>query len=525
MLDIVPDGMRSAGADVRVGGQILTGDLGPDALPCGADEVSAAIVNNLNQRRQWLASHVRAGHGQALAGADGIEATATGYESEDTAAAGRLQGSPGATAPTVTPVGPAPAAPGTRPSAAEIPDISGREGEQLAIALAGGAGPESALAAGSRCALLATQATHAAAVLTTAKTTLASSGQSQAHGPLLARLTTAVAWCEGVAAEATALSAGYTTAAATHTATQQAVGTPVHWRAVKTALATAVVENQVTGGAAEPRVQALRRTINTMQQGATVATVGYRSTGRIVSDPPTPPVTNPNLAPSGQSPAPPEQPQPGRPDEDPKLPDDPSKTAQPENGSPTGMGDLFSPAAGLLGSLTQGLGQGNPMSSIGQVASQLGQQAEKVASGGLPHAAPLKPSAPALAKAGSKGLGGLGKGLGGAGIGPAAAVHPAAVTTSSAPATATPVRPAAAAATAGPAGGAGMMPMGGHGGQRSTKPIDPYPDPLTDVPGTGRPGIVGDTAAATPVVKPEARQGIRKRIANRREDSGHAPSQ
>lgn len=521
MLDINPEGVRSTGAAVRGSAESLgTGVLGPDVPPFGSDEVSAAIVANLNGRRRWLELHVASGHGQALAGAEGIESSAAGYESQDQSGASAF-GGPGAspTAAAITPVPGAPSAPAGRPSAGEIPDISGTEGEALALALAAGTGTGPALAAAARCAALAAQAQAAAVFLSTASATLVASGESEMHAPLLKRLGDALSWSEGIFVESTALAVGYSTAASTHTATTMAVGTPAVWRTMKTALNEAVVENQLTMGAAEPRVQALRRQLTTMQQDAGIVMVNYQVVGQQVSDSPAPTsMPEPKLAPGSESPvAPAVVPPVG---EDADLPEEPGI------GSTDGVGggDLFGPLAGVLGQITKGLGQGNPLSSVGQVASQVGEQVGKAVLGAGQSGAGLKSAGFAPAKA-AVGSGGLGKGVGGGGvgIGAGAAMHPAAAVPS-APAVSSgggpAVAPVKAAAGAGVGAGMGMMPMGARGGDRSSKAIDAYPDPLTDVPGTGRPGTVGDSSAPASVLKPESHKDIRKRIAARRVNSG-----
>ena len=226
-LDLETDGFRRVGELVDTAGTVLNADLGEDVPGCGGDEVSQTVMDNLNARRRWLAQHVRAGYSQALAAADGIADTAGAYQAEDAAAAGRY-GEPGfgAAATPAAGVG-APsgtAAPSGPPSPAAIPDISGRDGEELALALESGAGTGPAHAAAARLAGLATQATQASTQLLAAQTQLVASGQSEAHGPLLARLTRATAWAQAVAGHADALAVGYSAAATSHTATMGTVG-------------------------------------------------------------------------------------------------------------------------------------------------------------------------------------------------------------------------------------------------------------------------------------------------------------
>lgn len=522
MLDLNVAGVRSAGAEVRTAGDALTGGAGIDVPAFSSDEVSTTIVANLNQRRRWLAQQIAAGQSQAFAGADGIAATATGYEAEDHAGADRFAGSSSTQAPSTAPVAPGTPAPGSKPSATAIPDISGTEGETLAIALAAGPGATPALQAAADCTAIAAQAEMAAAGLTLAGTQLLTAGVSAAHGPLLRRLTDAVQWSQGIAAEATALAAGYTTAAASHTATQTAVGTPAMWRTVKTALNEAIVESQLTGGLANHRVQSLQNTLVGMQTDAGIAMTNYQTAGQQISDPPlTTGVADPNLTPGAETPV-----AAGEPlrEEEAELPAIPGEDAA-AGETPGQESGLMGPLSGILGQVTKGMGQNNPLSQVGKAASQVGDQLSKAASGG-PNAA-VKPTTMATAKPSGKSAG-LGKSGGGAGIGPSAAVRPASSLPAATPTTGQTQLPAATAApkaagiTPGGAGGMGMMPMGAAGrGSGSSKAIDSYPDPLDDVPGTGRPGVVGDTSEPAPIVKPEVRADIRKRIAARRAHSGH----
>lgn len=188
-LDLQPDGLDRVAEFVRAAGEVLATGLGVDVEACGGDEVSKAIMDNLNARRRWLIGHVKAGHGQALAAADTVAGNVVAYRTEDADAAARYGGAGGAGlgggAPGAAAAGPmAPAGP---PAVGAIPDISGRDGEELALALESGAGPGPATAAAARLSDLAAQAAHASTQLLAAQGQLAASGQSQVHAPLTAR--------------------------------------------------------------------------------------------------------------------------------------------------------------------------------------------------------------------------------------------------------------------------------------------------------------------------------------------------
>jgi hypothetical protein len=554
-LSFNPDGLRATGQSVRAAGVVLDADLGTDVPACGSDQVSTAIADSLNARRRWLAAHVRAGHGQALTASDGIDGTATGYQAEDAAAAAAYGGA-GAPAAGVAGIPAAPAAPtGLAPLGMEIPDISGHDGEALALALEAGAGPGPAMAASARCAALAARADSAAMQLIAAQEQLVASGQSQAHAPLMARLTSATAWAHGVAAHASGLAAGYSSAATSHTATQETVGHSASWRAVKEALDEAIAENQATGGLAQPRVDALTETLTGMQNQASTSMLGYQTTGYTVTAPPAG-LPDPRLNPNGDSPAP-GDPAPGTQPQDPapsiprKGPADP-QTADPQTPAVTGPDtvaelptdpalpdpdelntpddltsnlptkagqDMLSPAMGALSPLA-GLAKANPLQSLGQAAQSLGQQVSKAGSSALhPHSGQLGNAAP-LPHHPSAGLGGGGGIKGGAGLG--GALHPAASSNPAAP-TATPPAEStpkpATAAGAGAAGGAGMgaMPLGAarRGKSAGSQPVTKYPEEAAEMESVGRPGVVADTTKADPVVNPEAQNAVKQRMARR----------
>jgi hypothetical protein len=81
------------------------------------------------------------------------------------------------------------------------------------------------------------------------------------------------------------------------------------------------------------------------------------------------------------------------------------------------------------------------------------------------------------------------------------------------------MKPAAAGAAAG--GGMGMMPMGHKPGNDSkTSKINSYEQPLPEVEGTGRPGVVGEVPKpAAPVVNPDSQNAVAARLARRKKDA------
>ncbi|OOK65278.1 transcriptional regulator, Fis family domain protein [Mycobacterium kansasii] len=84
-----------------------------------------------------------------------------------------------------------------------------------------------------------------------------------------------------------------------------------------------------------------------------------------------------------------------------------------------------------------------------------------------------------------------------------------------------PAKPAAstAAASSSGSGGMGMMPMGRRGeGAESTR-VHSYEQPIPEIESEGRPGVVGAAAKAEPVVKPEAHNAVKARIAARKKET------
>ncbi len=520
-LNIDTHGLRRTGELVDTAGTVLEPQLGDDAPACGADEVSQAVMDNLNAWQRWLMQHVRAGSQQAFNAAAGIDGTAGAYDAEDAAAAARYPGgghgaraAPATFTPSVPAATPAPSGP---PTLSPIPDISGQDGEQLALALESGAGAGPALAAATRLTGLATQATAAHTALTAALTQLLASGEAAVSPPLMTRLTRAINWTQGVAGHAGALAAGYTAAAGLHTSTKTAVGHSADWRATKTAYSEAVLEQQVIGMAGA-KVHAYRTRLVGMQQSAGTAMTGYQTTGQTASTPPGT-LPDPGLDPNaGTAQGPTPDPTPG--DADYKLKDKDTKTPTSDDGS--GMQDMLGPLMSALGPLMESLGQANPLKSLGQIGQQLGQQGGNLAKAAKPASSPIKPAA--LAKPHPAGAH---KGGGGSPIKPAAslsgAIHPASLTgtpPSSPPAT--PMKPATAATGASPsgAGGMGMVPMGQRGGDKSkSSKVNSYEQPLAEVENAGRPGVVGDTAKPEPVVKLEAQNAVKARLAARKKDT------
>ncbi|RAV08161.1 Fis family transcriptional regulator, partial [Mycobacterium colombiense] len=71
-LDIDTSGLRRAGELVHAAGEVLHQQLDADAPPCGDDEVSKALMDNLNAWQRWLVAHLKAGAQQAFSAAAGI---------------------------------------------------------------------------------------------------------------------------------------------------------------------------------------------------------------------------------------------------------------------------------------------------------------------------------------------------------------------------------------------------------------------------------------------------------------------
>ncbi|MBS4730599.1 Fis family transcriptional regulator [Mycobacterium sp. SM1] len=518
-LNIDPDSLRATGNLIETAGTVLELQLGDDVPACGQDEVSQAVMSNLNAWQRWLVQHVRAGVQQAFSAATGIHDTAAAYETQDHAAAARYSGGCGDTAATPTvaaSVPPAPPAPSGPPQLTPIPDISGRNGKQLALALESGAGPGPAIAVAGRLDGLASQAIAANSALTAAQTQLLASGESAASWPLMTRLTRAIAWTEAVAGHASALSAGYTSAASLHTSTKTAVGSSAEWEATETAYRTAVS----TPGA-EALAQGYRIKLTGMQQQASTAMTGYQSAGETSSTPPGT-LPDPGLDPNSIGAAGPVAGPAG--DTADKLKDGEQHAPEaPEAEEVSGMQDILSALMGALSPLMESVGQANPLSSLGQLGQQLSQQAGDLAKAAKPASSPIKPAALVNAH---RGAGSGHKGGGGGSIKPAAslggAVHPAALfgTPASSP-PATPIKPAAAASGASPSGasGIGMMPMGHGASKDKPSKINSYEQPLPEVEDTGRPGVLPGSAKPEPVVNPEVKNAVKARLAARKKDT------
>lgn len=82
-LDIDTDEVRRASEFVTNAGEFLHPDVDADVPACGSDEVSQAVMNNLNARRRWLVAHVRTGITQASNAAAGMNDTANAFEAQD----------------------------------------------------------------------------------------------------------------------------------------------------------------------------------------------------------------------------------------------------------------------------------------------------------------------------------------------------------------------------------------------------------------------------------------------------------
>lgn len=529
-LNIDPDGWRRTGELVELAGHLLGADFDAAAAcpSCGGDQASQTIMSNLNARHDWLISHVRAGGQQAAAAASAMADTAASYQSEDAAAASRYgQFGTSAGAPAAAPASTAgsshrAAAPAAMPSAAAIPDVSGTEGEALATQLETGAGPGPATATAARLTALAARAQAANASLTSAHAQLLAAGQSAATPGAAGKLTRAIAWTEAVAGQASALAAGYDTAAALHASTLAEVGPSASWRTLKNGYNEAVIKNQLTAGLAQPEVDAWQAALVEQDQRKAAGMSGLQAGGEAVSTPPGD-LLDPQLAPEGTGV------EEASDDGDHDDVDD-EDTADLDDGA-SGMQDLLGPLMGVAGPAAQAAGKANPLSSLGQAAQQFAQQAGQLGSTAAKKAAsPLKPAA--LAKPGaraSKGGGGAGKGGGSSPIKPASGLRGAAL--GGAPA-ATPPSTAsggeagksspAAGASSGRGAGMGMMPMmgrGGAGGSKAAK-VNSYEAPLPEVDEAGRPGVVGQgPATAEPVVDPESRNAVKARLARRKKDT------
>ena len=525
-LDIDTAGFRGAGHHVAEAGSMLHYTPGADVPACGADGVSRALMDNLNARQNWLNQHLAAGAAQAFNAARGIDDTVGAYQHHDQAAAASYAGGYSPSAPaapnSVMPSVPAPSAP---PTLSPIPTIADQDGEQMATDLEGGAGTGPALQAASHWSTISAQAMAANGALVAAQTQLLSSGESQAHGPIAARLARAIAWTTGVAGHAGALAAGYTSAADLHTTVKTAVGPSQDWSTRKER-----IRASAAGGPPARPLYIAQTTEYSLRQGeAGAAALGYQVGSQTVSTPPGT-LPDPGLDPhtsganADDDPAStPQQPPKNLPSKDQAPQDQGSPATQnPADQAPgqgSGMQDIMSSMMGALSPLMKAAS--SPMQGLGQLG-QLAQQAAQMAGMGAKAAhAPIKPAA--LSGAHPGGAGGH-HGGGGAGAGASlAGVHPASLsgTPSSTP-PAGPMKPAAPMPAAGGGGGApaGMM-GGGHGkAENKTVKVNPAEAPLPDVEEAGRPGVVGAAASAKPepVVNPAVTNAVKERLAARKKN-------
>ncbi|ANE83423.1 Fis family transcriptional regulator (plasmid) [Mycobacterium adipatum] len=523
-LNVDTDGFRRTGELVELAGVLLGSDFDdPTPTPaCASDPASETIMRNLNARHQWLLGHVRAGSDQATNAAAGMNDTAASYEigdSQGAASFGQFGGSSsvGAPAATMSSFTRPAAAPSAMPTFDPIPDVSGTEGESLAQQLEAGAGPGPAVSAATRLNTLASRAAAANASLVNAQAELLATGESAATPGMAAKLTRGIAFTEAVAEHATALAAGYESAGNLHTLTYGQVGPSASWASLKTQLAEAQGLRAAFGESYQPLVDAYQQTLDDKEALKGVAATGLQAGGEVVSTP-LGDIPDPGMDPNSQEPG-----------ESDKKKGEGERTGEAEDPASGGMQDMLQPLMGALGPLTQSLGKANPLQSVGQMAQQLGEQVSKLGGDAAKTAAgssPLKPAAMAKPLAGA-GKGSGGGGGGGSPIKPSSnlpgATHPASLTgsPSATPSSAAaPVKPAVAAAAGSGAMGGGMMPMGGRpGGDNKTSKINSYEDPLAEVEGSGRPGVVGEIPkAAAPVVNPDAQNAVKERLARRKKD-------
>ena len=516
-LDIDTDAIRQASEFVANAGAFLHPDLDSDVPACGSDEVSQAVMNNLNARRRWLLEHVRSGALQAASAATGINDTAASLEAQDAAGAAGYGGGTAAAPVSVSSASAVGApAPTGMPAVSAIPDISGSDGETLAAQLEVGAGAGPALAAATQLGALSARALAANHSLTAAQGQIMAAGQSQAHPGLMSRLDRAIGWSAGVAGHAEALAAGYGSAGQLHTTTMTAVGPSAGWRILKTSYADAVMENQMTGGLSQPKVDALQTALTNKEVDKGTAMSGYQAGGEVVSIPPGD-LPDPGLDPNADS---------GSAEKADKA-DKAAKAlgTEPEQAA-AGMQDMLGPLMGALGPLTQSLGKANPLSSLGQAAQQLGKLGGDAAKN---TASPLKPAA--LAKPsglGAKGSGG--KGGGGSPIKPSnplGGVRAASLSGSppaSAPAGES-IKPTGAvparSSGIGAGGGMGMMPMGQRpGGGDKAEKVRSYESAPTEIPEAGRAEVEAKVAAQpAPTVDPESQNAVKERLARRKRNA------
>ncbi|SIJ21844.1 Fis family transcriptional regulator [Mycobacteroides abscessus subsp. abscessus] len=533
MLDLNSDGLRQAGDLLRSVGNTLDVDLAGEVSAAGNDEVSQAISQNLNERRRWLAEHIKAGRSQAFAAGDGLQASAASYEAEDAAAAARMGGhgqSSAAQAPSQ--VAPTESAPSDGPSIGAIPDISSRDGEELALALEAGSGPGSAGAAAVTIGKLAASAQAAAGQLLEVHARVLSAGEAALTAPVLGKLTNGIAWAESIAAHAAKLAEDHATYALSHTAVRTAVGSSQDYKATKAMLQQAMEANAATGGAFQGQVNALSSKLTAMQQAASDGMSGYQTTGQVVSTPPGG-APDPRMAPTGGGDR--QQPDPGTGDPnatDPGDPEDKKKKSSKDDKSGGGKDsagggqDMISQVLGAPAKALESAGKANPLSSAGQALSQLGQGL-KPPSGGSPLKPPQLPTHPSTGKGPGKGAGGGGSPIKTGGIGGGGAKISSAGLTSAAAATpsAPPIKPGAGvtSGTSGTSGsGMGMMPAGaGRKGESGGGPAVNSRDetPLPDVERSGRPGVVGAVTHSEPVVNKEAQNRVLDKLRDRKKET------
>jgi hypothetical protein len=517
-LDIDTDVFRRSGHHVADAGSMLHFTPGTDVPACGSDQTSQAIMDNLNARQRWLNEHLQAGAAQAFNAAQGMDGTASAYQAQDQAAAATYGGgyAPAAAAPpasgTSMPAAPAPSAP---PTLSAVPTISDQDGLQMATDLEGGAGTGPAMKAATHWSTIATRAEAANASLLSAQAQLLASGESQAHAPLQARLTRAIAWTHGVAGHAGALAGGYTTAADLHTTVRTAVGPSQDWSMRQERLKTYAAGGAVT----RPLYVAASAEYTARQGEASAAAVGYQTGGTGVSTPPgtlPDPGLDPNTsgADSNDDPTTPTQP-PG--DQAKKDPAQQSGQQGDQQGG-SGMQDILSSMMGALSPLLKAVS--SPAQSLGQLAQQAGGLAGM---GSKAAHAPIKAAGLSGAHAGGGAHGG-GSPIKGAGL--AGAVHPASLSGAPPSTVATgALKPAVSMPAAGASGGgAGMMPAGaGAGkGQNNTTKVNPAPAPLPDVEDIGRPGVVtgqhSTSAKPAPAVDPASKNAVKERLAARKKN-------
>ncbi len=518
-LDLQPEWLDSVAELLATAGTLLTTGLDEQVPPCGGDAVSVTLFNNLNARLRWLVAHLRAGQGQALAASGTVIGNAQAYRAEDSVAAAAFSGAAASSAPETAPPPTSATAPGSAPETEPLPDISGTEGEELARALESGAGPGPALAMSALLSSLAAQISAAGTELTAAHSALVAAGDSALHAPLLTRLARAVTWSTGVTAHASALATSFDAAAGAFSATYGVVGPSTGWRAMKTGYQTAIARNIATGGLNQTEVDDYKATLTGWQQQSSDAAGTYQETGEAASTVPGE-LPDPGLDPNQT-----DQDNPGEENTERPTELDGEETNPLEELG--GAQELLSPLLGALSSL----GQANPLAQVGKIGEQLGQQVSQIGqqvgqvaqqAGKLSQhpTSPLKANPLAsthLSGAGSAGKGGLNPGAGIPG-----AAHPA-----SAP-PATPASPSrvggkpgtttSPTATTASGSGMGMMPMNrGAGGDSKSSPVPSYPgEPLAELPPSGTPGVVGDTAKSEPAVDPSVKKAVLNRIAKRK---------